>query len=85
MGQSVPCFLDHGISAAIFPLQVLSAVILSVADESNVAFTIQVNSSVQWFKGDWQHPNTYVQVRGTERGLGSGAMLEMEWCGAAGG
>ncbi|KFM28559.1 ABC transporter A family member 2 [Auxenochlorella protothecoides] len=44
------------------PETVLSAVILSVDGERNVAFTIQVNSSVQWFKGDWQHPNTYVQL-----------------------
>ena len=28
-----------------------------------LGFAIQTNSSVQWFKGKYQHPNTYIQVR----------------------
>lgn len=27
-----------------------------------LGFAIQTNSSVQWFKGTYQHPNTYIQV-----------------------
>jgi hypothetical protein len=27
-----------------------------------LGFAIQTNSSVQWFKGGYQHPNTYVQL-----------------------
>jgi hypothetical protein len=28
-----------------------------------LGFTVQTNSSVQWFKGSYQHPNTYIQAR----------------------
>ncbi|KAI3423876.1 hypothetical protein D9Q98_009710 [Chlorella vulgaris] len=27
-----------------------------------LGFTVQTNSSVQWFKGSYQHPNTYIQL-----------------------
>lgn len=42
--------------------QVLCAVVINVHSDDDISFTVQTNSSVQWFKGDWQHPNTYVQV-----------------------
>lgn len=28
-----------------------------------LGFSVQTNSSVQWFKGQYQHPNTFIQVR----------------------
>lgn len=31
-----------------------------------LGFTLQTNSSVQWFKGSYQHPNTYIQVGETD-------------------
>ena len=37
-------------------------------------FSIQTNSSVQWFKGKYQHPNTYMQVR-TGGGSAQGAAV----------
>lgn len=43
--------------------QVLSAVIFDVRGGDIISFTVQTNSSVQWFKGEWQHPNTYAQAR----------------------
>ena len=33
-----------------------------------LGFLVQTNSSVQWFKGKYQHPNTYMQVRRVWRG-----------------
>ena len=42
-----------------------------------LGFVLQSNSSVQWFKGAFQDPNTYIQVRegrggGRRRGGGRG-------------
>lgn len=38
---------------------------------TRVGFVLQTNSSVQWFKGQYQDPNTYIQV-GSWRALWSG-------------
>ena len=36
----------------------------AAAPPRQLGFTVQTNSSVQWFKGQYQNPNTYIQASG---------------------
>ncbi len=46
------------------PETVLATVAFTVdANGKGLGFSVQTNSSVQWFKGDFQDPNMYIQVR----------------------
>lgn len=44
------------------PETVLASVSFSVDSATSVGFEVQTNSSVQWFKGNYQNPNTYIQM-----------------------
>lgn len=47
------------------PQTVLAAVVFTLSDPqtpATMSFSLQTNTSVQWFKGEWQDPNTYVQL-----------------------
>jgi ABC-type multidrug transport system ATPase subunit len=53
-----PYLLSH-------PQTVLASVTFAFTDPNNpadISFSLQTNSSVQWFKGQWQDPNTYIQL-----------------------
>lgn len=47
--------LDH-------PNTVLATVVFNLDSDTRIGFSIQTNSSVQWFKGKFQDPNLYVQL-----------------------
>jgi len=44
------------------PNTVLATVEFDISSATNIGFSIQTNSSVQWFKGKFQDPNLYVQL-----------------------
>ncbi|KAK9828716.1 hypothetical protein WJX72_001692 [[Myrmecia] bisecta] len=44
------------------PQTALATVQFDVASPSQINFVVQTNSTVQWFKGAFQNPNTYVQL-----------------------
>ncbi|KAL4434281.1 hypothetical protein ABPG75_000722 [Micractinium tetrahymenae] len=51
---------QQGVPAQGLPVQGLPAA--QAAAARPLTFSIQTNSSVQWFKGRYQHPNTYIQL-----------------------
>lgn len=44
------------------PNTAIAAVEFSIDDANNVGFSVQTNSSVQWFKGRFQDPNLYASL-----------------------
>ncbi|DBB06884.1 TPA: hypothetical protein ACH3X3_009543 [Trebouxia sp. C0006] len=64
------------------PQTTLGAVHFNVTDAQHISFTLQSNSSTNWFKGHYQNPNTYFQLplqmaaeRETARHLANGSNL----------
>lgn len=72
-GAAWQLFHSHSALTGAAPLagpstlaQVLGSVVFSADPQrpTSLGFTVQTNSSVQWFKGKYQDPNTYMQVSG---------------------
>ncbi|DBA88907.1 TPA: hypothetical protein ACH3X2_000146 [Trebouxia sp. C0005] len=64
------------------PQTTLGAVHFNVTDAQHISFTLQTNSSTNWFKGHYQNPNIYIQLplqmaaeRETARHLANGSSL----------
>ncbi|KAL3149709.1 hypothetical protein ABBQ38_013538 [Trebouxia sp. C0009 RCD-2024] len=44
------------------PQKALGAVHFNTSNPQHISITLQSNSSINWFKGHYQHPNTYFQL-----------------------